>query len=250
MSESDNSFNESMDHPLINSETLAEPGTASLPLNNDINAVDNVTVQGDPVCEENVNDNNNVVPSKNNRSKEVSSIEPPSKKIKLHCNPIHEEFNFSDGYSVCIHCKTKLKGKNTSTLITHVQKKHLGVYKAFLKKKASKMKEQENRKLELAVVKDSHSVNQLNSLSASILGTPSVASFFSRKHSEEQYSYNDGRQKKVTRALALLLATTTIPVDIVLSPQFNNLVRTLDPHARVPGPVSYTHLTLPTNREV
>ena len=240
MSESDNSFNESMDHPLadhplINIENLSEPGTASLPLNNDINAVDNVTGQGDPVGEETVNDNNNVVPSKNNRSKEIACIETPSKKIKLHCNPIHEEFNFSDGYSVCIHCKTKLKGKNTSTLITHVQKKHLGVYKAFLKKKANKVKEQENRKLELAVVKDSHSVNQLNNLSASILGTPSVASFFSRKYSEEQYSYNDGRQKKVTRALALLLATTTIPVDIVLSPQFNNLVRTLDPHARVPG---------------
>ena len=134
MSESDNSFNESMDHPLadhplINIENLSEPGTASLPLNNDINAVDNVTVQGDLVCEETVNDNNNVVPSKNNRSKEIACIETPSKKIKLHCNPIHEEFNFSDGYSVCIHCKTKLKGKNTNTLINHVQKKHLGELK-------------------------------------------------------------------------------------------------------------------------
>lgn len=60
-----------------------------------------------------------------------------------------------------------------------------------------------------------------------------MSSMFSRNDAQK-YSYQDPRQKKVTRNIALLISTTTVPVSIVSAPYFKKLIQDLNPHAKVP----------------
>ena len=157
----------------------------------------------------------------------------PPKRSKLQVNPIHEEFSMVNGDSVCKHCPAKLKGKNTTTLVTHIKAKHTKVHANYIKKKEDAVKEVEfKKKAEVVINKPTTAAN--NTISSSILGTPPVSSLFGSSGSLSKYTYQDPRQKKITKDIALLISTTTLPVSVVSAPCFKKLVTGLNPHARVP----------------
>ena len=54
------------------------------------------------------------------------------------------------------------------------------------------------------------------------------------KNGVQKYSYQDPRQKKITRNIALLISTTTVPVSLVNAPSFKKLLTDINPHVRVP----------------
>ena len=164
-------------------------------------------------------------------STESSASPPKAKRSKLQTNPIHDEFTFEDGFSMCSHCSTKLKGKNSTTLTTHVKAKHPKVFDEYQKKKDKAVKDVETRRNSEVVIKESNTSAQL--IPTSVFGTPAVSSMFS-KNGVQKYSYQDPRQKKITRNIALLISTTTVPVSLVNAPSFKKLLTDINPHVRVP----------------
>ena len=176
-------------------------------------------------------------PHSGGTAKRFSSVESSvsqstrPKRSKLHTNPIHDEFSFEAGFSSCNHCSAKLKGKNSTTLTTHVKAKHPKVFADYQKKKDEAVRENESKKKSELLVKESSTGSR--GVSSSIFGTPSVSSMFT-KNDAVKYSYQDPRQKKITRNIALLISTTTVPVSIVSAPYFKKLIQDLNPHAKVP----------------
>ena len=87
---------------------------------------------------------------------ESSASPPKAKRSKLQTNPIHDKFTFEDGFSMCSHCSTKLKGKNSTTLTTHVKAKHPKVFDEYQKKKDKAVKDVETRRNSEVVIKESN----------------------------------------------------------------------------------------------
>jgi hypothetical protein len=160
----------------------------------------------------------------------IEDESPRNKRPKLATNPIHSEFTFENGYSICKHCKAPLKGKNSTTLETHIRAKHAKIHKIFLSKKEAAVKDIETKKKAGVIINKPLTAASSNLISM----TPSVSSMFGRTDTISRYSYQDQRQKKITKDIALLISTTTLPVSVVSSPAFKNLVTDLNPHARVP----------------
>ena len=152
---------------------------------------------------------------------------PRSKRPKLHTNPIHGEYTFEDGFSICKHCKAPLKGKNSTTLETHIRAKHARVHKIFLTRKEAALQEVETKKKAEVIIN-----KPLTAASSNLFSMmPPVSSMFERTESISKYSYQDQRQKKITKDIALLISTTTLHVSVVSAPVFKNLVNGLNPHA-------------------
>ena len=110
------------------------------------------------------------------------------------------------------------------------------VYKAFLLKKNCALKDVEDKQKKAITMNKPSTAANAKDISSSISGTRSISSLFERTDTSAKYSYNDVRQKKITEDIALLIATTTLPVSVVSAPCFKKLVSDLNPHARTPGP--------------
>ena len=163
-----------------------------------------------------------------------SVAQPKIRRPKLHSNPIHEEYTLKDGFSTCNHCLAKLKGKNTTTLINHIKAKHPKIHSNYVQKKDNAVKDFEIKKKSEVLMKEPNTAANSNTVTAAIFGTPSVSSLFGRNNPQPKYTYQDPRQKKVTKDIALLISTTILPVSVVSAPSFKRLVAGLNPFARVP----------------
>lgn len=166
-------------------------------------------------------------------SASVAQSNTDSQKVKLARNPVHDYFkyNVDKKCSQCESCATQLKGKNPTTLVNHLKSKHPTLFKVYIEKKLNAQKNVLEQK-----EKDKSAISRPNTLGedgASGISVKDLVRFNSKD--VFKWSYNDPRQKKVTRKIALTIATSTLPVNIVSNNAFKDLIEELNPHARIPA---------------
>ena len=156
----------------------------------------------------------------------------PKTRLKLFYNPVHDHFTFDkvSNKSQCKSCPSSLQGKNSSTLANHLKARHPSIYKVFIanKSRAQKQKVDENdqKKKEKAVFVTPESGGSGVSVKDLIGGS---------RNSSLKFSHSDPRQKKINKKLAVTIATSTLPVNIVSNLAFKEFVAELNPSARIPG---------------
>ena len=155
-------------------------------------------------------------------------------RLKLAHNPVHDHFTFdpSKKKSQCKSCPSSLQGKNPSTLSNHLKAKHPSIFKIFVenKNKAQKqtVEEKEQKKNQKAVFRKPDTLNESGSTGVSVkdlIGCP--------KKTSTKFSHSDPRQKKINRKLAVTIATSSLPVNIVNNSAFKEFVEELNPSARM-----------------
>ena len=164
--------------------------------------------------------------------------EPPKKRIKLASHPIHDDFEFKNedgGKSLCKHCGYAVKGKNSSNLQKHLQSHHKTAYKDFEIKHAAAVKEAESSKSKDVSVKPPKTGCKRNMAIQSALGRSApINSYLEGSAAGKKYSHNDPRQKKINQDIALLVASSTLPVSLTSLPAFKRLIHDCNPHVLVP----------------
>ena len=173
----------------------------------------------------------------------MSGTQPPGEgnvsvghpvKVKLARNPVHEHFNFDSvtKRSQCNACPSKLQGKNPTTLANHLKAKHQSLYKVFLQNKSKAQKESlEEKEKKQAVIKRPDTLDKRGSSGISV---KDLIGGQSRKDTTK-WSYSDPRQKKVTKKLAVTIATSCLPVNIVSNQAFKEFIAELNTSAQVPA---------------
>ena len=160
----------------------------------------------------------------------------PKTRLKLSYNPVHDHFTFDKvaNKSQCKSCPSSLRGKNPSSLANHLKARHPSIYKVFVanKSRAQKLKVDDNdKKMKAkAVFTTPATLNESGSSGVSVKDLIGGS-----RNSSLKFSHGDPRQKKINRKLAVTIATSSLPVNIVSNPAFKEFVAELNPSARVPA---------------
>ena len=165
-------------------------------------------------------------------SPSTAGVGKPKTRLKLTHNPVHDHFNFDQvkNKSQCKACPAILSGKNPSSLSNHLKARHPSVFKIFVAKKIraqqQKVEENEQKKKTKAVFGTPATLNK-----SGVSGVSVKDLIGGSRNSSLKYSYLDPRQKKINRKLAVTIATSCLPVNIVSNTAFSEFVAELNPSA-------------------